>query len=109
MEQECGRVPEAPGSREPSPDGLGPSGFDPSRVLAALKDGCRTGMIAERLGLSMAKTRRILNRMEREGYLYRDDRASAVNCIRWQPVPGPRDSDGSGEAGYVCGKGIGNE
>src|ERR1051326_3442927 len=33
---DLGRVPSAPGSREPSPDGLGPSGFDPSRghVLA---------------------------------------------------------------------------
>jgi plasmid maintenance system antidote protein VapI len=30
---EDGRVPLAPGSREPSPDGLGPSGFDPSRCL----------------------------------------------------------------------------
>lgn len=29
--KETGRVPSAPGSREPSPDGLGPSGFDPSR------------------------------------------------------------------------------
>lgn len=33
---ELGRVPLAPGSHEPSPDGLGPSGFDPSRVAASL-------------------------------------------------------------------------
>lgn len=29
---DLGRVPGAPGSREPSPKGLGPSGFDPSRA-----------------------------------------------------------------------------
>lgn len=32
MTEDHGRVPLAPGSHEPSPDGLGPSGFDPSRV-----------------------------------------------------------------------------
>lgn len=31
MTTDSGRVPPAPGSHEPSPDGLGPSGFDPSR------------------------------------------------------------------------------
>lgn len=31
MSGEVGRVASRPGSREPSPDGLGPSGFDPSR------------------------------------------------------------------------------
>lgn len=34
MNNEDGRVLSAPGSREPSPDGLGPSGFDPSRENA---------------------------------------------------------------------------
>ena len=30
-----------PGSREPSPDGLGPSGFDPSRGLRELQEVVR--------------------------------------------------------------------
>jgi len=33
MAQVSGRVPSAPGSREPSPSGLGPPGFDPSRTF----------------------------------------------------------------------------
>lgn len=33
-----GRVPSEPGSREPSPDGLGPPGFDPSRIAALTGD-----------------------------------------------------------------------
>jgi len=39
-----GRVPSAPGSREPSPDGLGPSGFDPSRVTCP---GCGANIAKE--------------------------------------------------------------
>jgi hypothetical protein len=36
MTQDLG-ASSGPGSREPSPDGLGPSGFDPSRVQNAIK------------------------------------------------------------------------
>ena len=38
---------DAPGSREPSPDGLGPSGFDPSRGLrGAIERGRQQGKLA---------------------------------------------------------------
>lgn len=42
--KDIGRVASQPGSREPSPDGLGPSGFDPSRIefLQGLRDFNRT-------------------------------------------------------------------
>ena len=45
MNNDVGRVPLAPGSREPSPDGLGPTGFDPSRLscheqMLDAQEGC---------------------------------------------------------------------
>lgn len=34
MTKDIGASASRPGSREPSPEGLGPSGFDPSRLLS---------------------------------------------------------------------------
>jgi len=36
--EEARRVPSEPGPRKPSPDGLGPSGFDPSREVYGIPE-----------------------------------------------------------------------
>lgn len=97
---DLGRVTASPGSREPSPKGLGPAGFDPSRLSQLCCDIANARYALEfwhrETDPRMTNNWRGLERARERGLqeirqlLYWDE------IIR--PIAYPRDRDGSGEA-----------
>lgn len=52
-------------------------------ILDAVGLGGRTGLIAAQLGWSLAKTRRALGKLEREGFVERHPRHTLSNTTYW--------------------------
>ncbi len=57
------------------------------RVMDAVGAGCRTFRVAERLGMSTATARRLLQRMEHQGHVRRNAQYTASNDIYWETTP----------------------
>ncbi len=81
-----------PGSREPSPEGLGPPGFDPSRTWRLFRFWC--GRHLMHAGLRAFPKGRVRNELGEVLNAWGRDVRLALVAAKWA-----RDSDGSGEAG----------
>lgn len=64
-----------------------PPSYDQQIIDYLSQHGCLgTWVVACKIGINTARTRRILRRMERDGLVYQHPRYSSVNNISWAVV-----------------------